>query len=157
MEKPTQNKDSHTISVPPPAIFLLLYGLAVGAEQLAPAPFTFAGDQWTGLALLFISFIFALPPVFQFISSGNSLSPNRSTESLVTSGFYRLTRNPMYLGAMLAFLGLTFLNQSFWVLIGTILIFLYLNNYIISREEAYMTKKYGKDYESFCRRVRRWL
>ena len=82
---------------------------------------------------------------------------NSCTRRLVTSGVYRFTRNPMYLGLVAFPVGLGIVAGSWPVLVSAVPMFLYFDRYVIPREEAYLTRTFGADYAAYCRRVRRWL
>jgi protein-S-isoprenylcysteine O-methyltransferase Ste14 len=82
---------------------------------------------------------------------------HQPTARLVTAGAYRVTRNPMYVGlvAALAALGLGF--AALPILLSAVVMFAYLNWYVVPREEAYLTRLFGDDYGTYSAKVRRWL
>jgi protein-S-isoprenylcysteine O-methyltransferase Ste14 len=95
----------------------------------------------------------------RFRRAGTTVNPTRpqATTSVVDSGVYRLSRNPMYLGFLLALVG--------WaVILAHALPFLflpayvgYMNRFQIAPEERMLAAKFGRDYEAYRRSVRRWL
>jgi protein-S-isoprenylcysteine O-methyltransferase Ste14 len=86
----------------------------------------------------------------------NPLKPG-SASHLVTSGVYRITRNPMYLGmatlltAWACWLGTT------WPFLGPVVFVLYITRFQIQPEEQALTKRFGEPYLAYRRHVRRWL
>lgn len=84
------------------------------------------------------------------------MSP-RKTTSLVTSGIYRWTRNPMYLGLTAALVGWAAFLSAAWSLLGPVLFVLYVNRFQIQPEERVLTELFGAEYTNYTRRVRRWL
>jgi protein-S-isoprenylcysteine O-methyltransferase Ste14 len=76
---------------------------------------------------------------------------------LVEEGPYRLTRNPMYLGFIVLYLGICFVANAFWPLIflPEMIALLYL--FAIRLEEAYLAREFGDAYREYCARVRRWI
>lgn len=86
----------------------------------------------------------------------NPLRPGRAS-SLVTTGVYRITRNPMYLGLALLLCGLAALIGSGPAFLGPLLFMAYITRFQIIPEERVMVAKFGDDYTSYCRQVRRWL
>jgi protein-S-isoprenylcysteine O-methyltransferase Ste14 len=78
-------------------------------------------------------------------------------EELVTEGFFRHSRNPLYVGNLLVLLGLFTIHNNPWVyaLGGTFFLFAY--SAIVAAEEAYLRRKFGTVYDDYCRRVNRWL
>jgi protein-S-isoprenylcysteine O-methyltransferase Ste14 len=83
--------------------------------------------------------------------------PGEPTTRLVTSGPFQWSRNPNYLGACLAGLGGAIVFDSPWLIACTILAATILNWWMIRPEERYLTRVFGRDYETYRSRVRRWF
>jgi protein-S-isoprenylcysteine O-methyltransferase Ste14 len=81
----------------------------------------------------------------------------RKTTSLVTTGIYRWTRNPMYLGLAVALVGWAAFLSAAWSLLGPVLFVLYVNRFQIQPEERVLTELFGAEFTNYIRRVRRWL
>jgi protein-S-isoprenylcysteine O-methyltransferase Ste14 len=81
----------------------------------------------------------------------------RPTTALVTSGPYRLTRNPMYLGMAFLYAGLALSFGVTWSLAFLPLVLLAVDRLAILREEHYLEAKFGEEYRRYKARVRRWL
>ena len=73
------------------------------------------------------------------------------------AGPYRLTRNPIYLGMVLGLIGLAIAFNSLWLLMTLALFALVIRYSVITREEAYLERKFGDVYRRYRARVRRWL
>lgn len=86
----------------------------------------------------------------------NPLTPQRSA-ALVTTGVYRFTRNPMYLGLALVLLGLAVYLGSPWALAGPLVFAAYLTRFQIVPEERALAARFGTAHAAYCARVRRWL
>jgi protein-S-isoprenylcysteine O-methyltransferase Ste14 len=86
----------------------------------------------------------------------NPFKPENST-ALVTSGIYRFTRNPMYVGLTLVLLGWAAFLCSAWALLGPVVFVVYINRFQISPEERVLSAKFGAAYTEYTARVRRWL
>jgi protein-S-isoprenylcysteine O-methyltransferase Ste14 len=86
----------------------------------------------------------------------NPFKPESST-ALVTSGIYRFTRNPMYVGLALLLLGWSAFLCSAWALFGPVIFVLYINRFQITPEERVLSAKFGAAYAEYTTRVRRWL
>ncbi len=79
------------------------------------------------------------------------------THTLVIHGPFRLSRNPIYLGLLLALLAVG-LGLGSWLLLPLAAIFVaYLNRWQIAAEERAMAARFGPQFQRYCRRVRRWL
>jgi protein-S-isoprenylcysteine O-methyltransferase Ste14 len=86
----------------------------------------------------------------------NPLNPNQST-SLVSSGIYQLSRNPMYLGMLLVLLGWADFLDAILAYAGALIFFIYISIFQIKPEEDIMKEKFGEDFIQYCGKVRRWL
>ena len=81
----------------------------------------------------------------------------RPTTSLVFTGPYRWTRNPMYLAMLLLYIGIALLFDIVWALVLTPLVMLLVVRLVIRREERYLEGKFGEEYRQYKGRVRRWI
>jgi len=148
--------------IPPPVILLLAMGLA----------YLLSGQSWQELfidvsfdnifwPLLFISAgaTVAISGVLEFIkfkTTVDPLHPNKS-KTIVQSGVYAFTRNPMYLGMLLVLLGWADFLDSLNAFSGAVFFFLYIDRFQIRPEEAILSANFGEEYLNYLRQVRRWL
>lgn len=86
----------------------------------------------------------------------NPLKPERASR-LVTSGVYRITRNPMYLGLLLGMVALAAYFAAPSALTGPVIFAMYVVRFQIEPEERALEAKFGSAYADYKRRVRRWL
>jgi protein-S-isoprenylcysteine O-methyltransferase Ste14 len=93
----------------------------------------------------------------RFKRAGTSMVPMRPSTAIVTSGPYRFTRNPMYLGMAALYLALAFGLGVIWAVVILPLVLLAVDRLVIAREERYLEAKFGDEYRGYKRRVRRWL
>jgi len=110
-------------------------------------------------ALLAAGAAVGLAAVWSFRRARTTVNPWRVHESsaLVVSGIYRRTRNPMYLGLLLALAGWgIYLSNIYALLLGFSFVPC-MNRFQIRPEERAMEQAYGEDFHAYCRRVRRWL
>jgi protein-S-isoprenylcysteine O-methyltransferase Ste14 len=80
-----------------------------------------------------------------------------NASSLVVSGVYRITRNPMYVGLLLLLVAWCVFLSAPWAIAGPVAFFLYIGKFQIAPEEQVMSQKFGTDYLAYKARVRRWL
>ena len=92
-----------------------------------------------------------------FEREGTNVIPTQPALKIVTSGPYRFTRNPMYLGMILVLLGISLILSLEWGVILTPVLWLTLDRLIVVREEAYLRRRFGPTYEALLTRTRRWL
>jgi protein-S-isoprenylcysteine O-methyltransferase Ste14 len=86
-----------------------------------------------------------------------TLDPHGSVTEIVTSGPYRFSRNPIYLGFVLLLIGFSFAFRTYWGVLLSPVLTASLYQLVIKHEEAYLEKKFGDRYTSYKSRVRRWL
>jgi protein-S-isoprenylcysteine O-methyltransferase Ste14 len=86
----------------------------------------------------------------------NPLKPETSA-ALVSSGVYSFTRNPMYLGMLLALFAWAAYLSSIWSLVGPILFALFITRFQIVPEERVLDRLFGAAFAEYKKRVRRWL
>ena len=82
---------------------------------------------------------------------------NRPSTTIVRSGPYRLTRNPIYLGMFLGLIGLAIAFNNLWLLLMLMPFALVIRYGVVAREEAYLDRKFGDVYRDYRSRIRRWL
>jgi protein-S-isoprenylcysteine O-methyltransferase Ste14 len=101
----------------------------------------------------------ALAGSIAFRRARTTINPLRPTNasSLVTSGIYRFTRNPMYLGLFLVLIAWAVRLSTFWVFAGPLFFVVYIRRFQIAPEERALAAKFGKDYTDYTTRVRRWF
>lgn len=110
-----------------------------------------------GILLGFAGFGFMMSAWFHFRIIGTTVTTNAAASKLVETGAFRYSRNPMYVGfvTLLVAGSITFLSWAFLVASGLMLV--YLDHYVIPREEQYLVAAFGDAYEAYCAKVRRWL
>lgn len=151
------------LKCPPPIVMLIS---ALIAALIAQRNIDFIKQQLTNVDIFIWPLVFciagialALAGVKEFSRFKTTIHPihPEHTSSLVTSGIYQLTRNPMYLGMLLVLLGWADLLDSFLAFAGALFFFLYISAFQIKPEEAVMKSKFGTEFSEYCSQVRRWL
>lgn len=92
-----------------------------------------------------------------FRRAGTSMIPFNPTTALVTSGAYRFSRNPMYLGMAAFYVGIAVAAGLIWALFLLPLVILAIDRLVIAREEPYLQRKFGEAYTDYRSRVGRWI
>lgn len=146
--------------IPPLVVMALLGAVAFGVAHLLP---TFSFDLPLG-ALIPATFALTgamlnLLPKLSFRRAGTTVNPLQPAlaASLVTSGIYRYTRNPMYLGQAAILLGWALYLHNAAALVVVPAFVLYITRFQIQPEERYLSARFPDEYAAFCRQVRRWL
>ena len=150
-------------------------------EHAAPPPLVFAGALGLGIVIDRIHHVPALPAVFTplrralgvvSVAAGMGIalwsllsmrrvgvnpSPHAAPPTLALEGPYRFSRNPIYLGMVLTYLGGGLLRNAGWVPLLLPGVLAFLRRGVIEREEAYLARRFGDDYRRYADQVRRWL
>ena len=132
-----------------PARFLAWFGFV--------RPATFDIQQIIGMVIGTVGATIAVWCIFTFATIGKGTpAPFDPPRSLVVEGPYRFVRNPMYIGAGLALIGVAIFYGS-WPLLGyAALFFLVSHLFVLLYEEPVLRRTFGEDYEAYCRHIRRW-
>jgi protein-S-isoprenylcysteine O-methyltransferase Ste14 len=142
----------------PPILFLLCLGLMVLLRWLWPIALVFPSPwRWLGLVPIFIGLTIGAMGAKQFIKAKTNIRTFREADKLVTTGPFRYTRNPMYLGLMLCLLGAWILLGALSPVLGVVAFLVVADRWYIRVEEQMLRQKFGHDFEDYCARVRRWL
>jgi protein-S-isoprenylcysteine O-methyltransferase Ste14 len=151
-------QDTAGVVAPPPLIYLagLVVGIALDAllpEGSLPWPV-----RWVLGGVLALAGI-ALLASFNtaFTRKGTAVEPWKPTTAIVTTGPYRITRNPAYLGMALLYIGITLLADVPWALLVLPVVIVVIDRMVIAREERYLERKFGGEYLAYKRSVRRWI
>ena len=156
MEDTTDNSNA---VVHPPIAWALAFVAGVGLDWLYPMPFvpTTVPTAWVGGAIFALGFALAIWAIVTIRMAGTRVETNKPTTTIVSSGPYSFTRNPIYIGMFLGQSGLAVGFNSLWLL-ATLVPFYFVIRYgVIAREEAYLERKFSNVYLGYKSRVRRWL
>jgi protein-S-isoprenylcysteine O-methyltransferase Ste14 len=149
------------LSVPVPFVFVLAYLAGLGLQLLTPLTIDQASvsriANWIGFVLLGIGLVIALSALTLFKRSTTTTVPFETPSQLVVRGPYRFTRNPMYLGLAIAYLGVAAVQGQLWSAIILPVVLVYINWVVIPVEERRLYDTFGEAYARYRARVRRWL
>jgi protein-S-isoprenylcysteine O-methyltransferase Ste14 len=149
------------VHFPPPILFILGFiGALLLDNQVRPLPFPGVGEltlEVFGGVVLLAGLYVLIWGIATFRRALTAIFPNLPASELVKNGPYRFTRNPMYLGLTIVFIGGAFIADSAWPLIVLPVVLGLLYLLVIRREEMYLADAFGHEYAAYCREVRRWL
>ena len=144
----------------PPLLFLGALLLGIAADRLLPSPFAVPGwgVRWiVASSLILVGVALALAAIRNFSRVATPVPTNMPTRALVTTGIHGWTRNPIYVGFFLVYLGIGVAARSAWVLILVLPLAITIRYGVVAREEAYLERRFGDAYRDYKTRVRRWL
>jgi protein-S-isoprenylcysteine O-methyltransferase Ste14 len=146
-------------AVPPPLVFLGALVIGVALNFLWPLTI-FTNDRLgdvLGLLAALGSAALAAWALRTMVRAGEQPDPGASTKSIVRSGPFARTRNPIYLSFALFDVGVAMLTNNLWILLALTILMVYVDRGIVRREERYLEQKFGEDYLDYKGSVRRWL
>lgn len=149
-----------TIKLPPLVVLTLFGGLMYLLDRFLPVgEFDFFGRTFLAWFLLGLGTVLILVALVQFKRSGATTDPMdlEKSNTLVTGGVYKYSRNPMYLGMLLLLLAFgLYLGNAFNTLLAALFVS-FMNRFQIKREEERLLKKFSGDYPGYLRATRRWF
>ena len=152
--------DNAGVIAPPPLIYIGVLAIALAIDWLVAGP---SLGMSYGLRML-LAAILLLPGAALLFAAGarfsaakTSIPPWRPSTALVTTGIYRYTRNPMYLGMALAYVALSLFADSLIAVLALPVALAVMHYGVIQREERYLEGKFGDAYRAYMQVVRRWF
>ncbi|KQY80504.1 isoprenylcysteine carboxylmethyltransferase family protein [Brevundimonas sp. Root1423] len=168
MKKP----DTPGVLAPPPVIYLGFLFLGWGLAELGARPEAVeAGLDWlsagfglemevrrgVALALIVGGLLLDGMAAGLFRRRGTAVEPWKPSTALISEGPYRFSRNPIYLGFAVTYVGLAIAMNSWIALILLVPCLFVIDRFVIRREERYLSLKFGAAYDAYRQKVRRWL
>ncbi|HRN71690.1 MAG TPA: isoprenylcysteine carboxylmethyltransferase family protein [Ginsengibacter sp.] len=152
--------DHPHIYIPPPTFFVLFFVIGIVLSRLHPLHCQMLPDaahKILGGIFFLGGGIVGLLGLLRFLKAKTTFATFQPANSLQTEGIYACSRNPMYLGLFLVYLGLSLWIISPWNIAMIPLLYLTVRIYIIHREEKYLGNRFGQSYSDYRNKVRRWL
>ncbi len=143
----------------PPQLFII-FAIGMGVICWALGLKHYLSYPWNLIGLLFLvgGIFLAQSSKNHFIKHRTNVNTFKEPDKLVTSGFFRFSRNPMYLGFVIALFGIALLYQaSLSSLILTVFFALIVDRWYIAYEEKMMQEVFGEDYRQYSQNTRRWI
>ncbi len=152
------------MKIPPPLYYVAAFALGLLVRRWMPIHVKIAEAGGLDRALViaagitfFLGVVLGPLNAARFLVRRTTLNPNKQASVFLTKGMYSVSRNPMYLGLFLIYVGIAIINRAVWPLVTIVLPFLLLDRIVIPFEESQMAKEYGASYTEYCSRVGRWL
>ncbi|WP_024612976.1 MULTISPECIES: isoprenylcysteine carboxylmethyltransferase family protein [unclassified Pseudoalteromonas] len=144
--------------IPPVIVVLFFAGIMALIAHYSIIDFT-AFITYLALSFLAIGSVLCIAGVLSFKLAKTTVNPSKPEQAskLITSGIYRLSRNPMYVGLAFILVGWGIWLSSLWALLCVAGFIAYLTFFQIMPEERALTKLFGKEYITYKAKVRRWL
>jgi protein-S-isoprenylcysteine O-methyltransferase Ste14 len=145
----------------PPALLAGAIGLALGLDWLVirlPIPFAETSIvHFAAMTVMLAGLVLIVWAALQFRSHQTSIRPDRGSERLVAAGPFAFSRNPIYLGEVMALVGAGVSFNRLWLVLVAPVFAIAVTRLAIQREEAYLERRFGSAFTDYRSRVRRWL
>jgi protein-S-isoprenylcysteine O-methyltransferase Ste14 len=145
----------------PPLVITALVAIAMwGISLITPLLEIFTPYRVpVAIAIALAGIAFNITGIISFRQAQTTVNPVKpeSASSLVSSGIYRVTRNPMYVGFLFVLMAWAAFLSSPWTLLGPLAFFFYISRFQIVPEERALSEIFGTDYTAYKMRVHRWL
>lgn len=146
--------------IPPPLIAVLVAAAMWGISLSLPTlNLLTAARLSTAAALALVGGSFGVAGILSFRRARTTVNPMKpeATSALVSSGIYRVTRNPMYVGLLIDLVAWAVFLSSAWALLGPVFFLSYISRFQIAPEERALDALFGVEYSDYKSKVRRWL
>lgn len=156
-----QSSAHHSIWRTSDAIVLVVLVTGLVLHFLAPVYMDFVVTDFirigSGIAIILIGINMIVLARRELNKAGQPSAPGKPTTAVVTSGIFRVSRNPLYLGLVLVLFGLGMTFAVLWWIILTLPMALLIQIVLIGPEERYLLDQFGDEYISYMKKVRCWL
>ena len=157
-----KQNDHADVIAPPPIIFCIFFFTGVILDFIFQADLFPVNERdpallIPGYTVIFISLVMVSTSVQNLKKHNTTHKVNEPTSTLVKTGLFKYSRNPIYLSVIILFVGISVILNSIIILILIIPLFFILDRGIIRREEIYLESKFGNEYTEYKKKVRRWI
>src|SRR6266850_237367 len=149
--------DNAGVIVRPPVLYAAALVALLVLRWLWPLPILPRGGLWPGLVLVALGVGILIWGRRTLLAGGTNVDPSLPATAVVTSGPYRLSRNPLYVGLALVYFGLTLALDSWWGIVLLVAVLIVMHRGVIQREERYLEQKFGDGYRQYRSTVRRYI
>ena len=146
------------LKIPPPIlVIILITSIYFSSDKLDLISIPYR--TLFSIVILSIGILVIINPVVKFIKSKTTVNPVefKNVEKLVTSGIYKYSRNPMYLGMIMIIISTAVYYLNFFSLLTPFIFYFWINRFQIKREEVFLEEKFGQEYLSYKTKTRRWI
>ena len=146
------------VKIPPPIIVFFLTTLVYFSSNFFIG-FDLPFRTPISLTLLLIGLLVIFVPVIQFIKSKTTINPQnfKNVNNLVSSGIFKISRNPMYLGMLIIISSTVVYYLNYFSFFTPFIFYFWINEFQIKREEKKLEEKFGSDYKKYKSKTKRWI
>ncbi len=153
-----QKKDHAGVKIPPPLCYFSFLVIGIGlSSDWVNGDFGTLPQILVGAVFILAGLLITIPEALNHKKAGSNVEPWKPTTTIIDTGLYAHSRNPIYVGMTVFYLGIAIMAWSLVALLLLPLCLLIIQTHVIAREEAYLEDKFGNEYLSYKARVRRWI
>ena len=146
------------LKIPPPILVLILVISNYFSSKKIDL-INLPNQTLLSIIMLFIGILILIIPVFNFVKSKTTIDPIKfkKVNNLVTSGIYKYSRNPMYLGLLMVIISTSIFYLNIFSIITPFIFYFWMNRFQIKREENFLAEKFGQKYISYKSKTKKWI
>jgi len=146
------------IKIPPPLLVLILVISNYFSSKKIDL-ILLPNQNLISFLIFLIGILVLINPIFKFIKSKTTIDPIKfkKVNKLITSGIYKYSRNPMYLGLLIIVIATSIFYLNIFSITTPILFYCWINRFQIKREEVFLKEKFGNEYVLYMTKTRRWI
>ena len=146
------------LKIPPPVLVLILVVSNYFSSKKIDL-ILLPNQNLISFIILLTGVLILTNPILKFIKSKTTIDPIKfkKVNKLITSGIYKYSRNPMYLGLLMIVTSTSIFYLNIFTITTPIFFICWINRFQIKREEIFLTEKFGKEYISYSTKTRRWI
>ena len=146
------------LKIPPPLLVLILVVSSFFSSKKINI-ILIPNQNIVSIIILLVGLLILIIPVSNFIKYKTTIDPIKfkKVNKLITSGIYKYSRNPMYLGLLMIVISSSILYLNIYSVTTPFLFYWWINRFQIKREEIFLSEKFGKEYLSYKTKTRRWI
>ena len=146
------------LKIPPPVLVLILVISNYFSSKKIDL-ILLPNQDITSIFIFLIGMLILINPIFKFIKSKTTIDPIKfkKVNKLITSGIYRYSRNPMYLGLLMVVTSTSIFYLNIFSITTPFIFYSWINRFQIKREEIFLTEKFGKEYLLYKTKTRKWI
>ena len=146
------------LKIPPPLLVLILVIFNYFSSKKIDL-ILLPNQDITSIIIFLIGMLILINPIFKFIKSKTTIDPIKfkKVNKLITSGIYKYSRNPMYLGLLMIIISTSIFYLNIFSISTPFFFYFWINRFQIKREEIFLKEKFGKEYLLYMTKTRRWI
>lgn len=159
-EETSQSKkpDHPGVKIPPPLCYSLFLAVGIGLNSdWMNGDYGSLPQILIGAVFVLVGLMVTIPEALNHKKAGTNVEPWKPTTTIIDTGLYAYSRNPIYVGMTVFYLGISIIAFSLIALLLLPLCLLVIQAHVIAREESYLEEKFGNEYLAYKARVRRWI